>query len=364
MDERVYCCQANADEPMLGTADVVDVWLLVEYRQAWRAKAWTENALADGAKRWLADGVAALAAQGLRVRPQMIRQPEGARAGFRLLVHQEGKLRGFYSRCANYEDLAATPLDALVAGDGGERLRAPHYFVCVNGQRDRCCARFGLPLYRRLRALVGERAWQITHLGGHRFAPNVLVLPQGVLYGRVHPGKLDSGEESLQPGSARGNPSHERIQPGSARGSPSHERVQPGSARGNPSHEGTEPGSARGNPPHEGTEPGSAKGNPSHEDATADFVAAVESGKVPLAHLRGRCCYPQAAQAAEGFAGVDGLNLVGVEDDETGAMVTFARNGLPLRIGTARAPQPMRILASCGDRQTKEVHPYIPKWAE
>ena len=319
MDERVYCCQANADEPMLGTADVVDVWLLVEYRQAWRAKAWTENALADGAKRWLADGVAALAAQGLRVRPQMIRQPEEARADFRLLVHQEGKLRGFYSQCANYEDLAATPLDALVAGDGGERLRAPHYFVCVNGQRDRCCARFGLPLYRRLRALVGERAWQITHLGGHRFAPNVLVLPQGVLYGRVHPGKLDSREESLQLGSARGNPSHERVQPGSA------------------------------------------KGNPSHEDATADFVAAVESGKVPLAHLRGRCCYPQAAQAAEGFAGVDGLDLVGVEDDETGAMVTFARNGLPLRIGTARAPQPMRILASCGDRQTKEVHPYVPK---
>ena len=336
MDERVYCCQANADEPMLGTADVVDVWLLVEYRQAWRAKAWTENALADGAKRWLADGVAALAAQGLRVRPQMIRQPEGARAGFRLLVHQEGKLRGFYSQCANYEDLAATPLDALVAGDGGERLQAPHYFVCVNGQRDRCCARFGLPLYRRLRTLVGERAWQITHLGGHRFAPNVLVLPQGVLYGRVHPGKLDSREESLQPGSARGNPSHERVQPGSARGNPSHERVQPGSA----------------------------KGNPSHEDATADFVAAVESGKVPLAHLRGRCCYPQAAQAAEGFAGVDGLDLVGVEDDETGAMVTFARNGLPLRIGAARAPQPMRILASCGDRQTKEVHPYVPKWAE
>ena len=225
MDDRVYCCQANADEPMLGTADLVDVWLLVEHRQAWRAKAWTENALADGTRQWLADGVAALAAQGLKVRPQMIRQPEEAKAGFRLLVHQEGKLRSFYSQCANYEDLAATPLDALVAGDGGERLQAPQYFVCVNGQRDRCCARFGLPLYRRLRTLVGERAWQITHLGGHRFAPNVLVLPQGVLYGRVHPGKPDGGE-SLQPGSARGNPSHEGTQPGSARGNPSHEGMK------------------------------------------------------------------------------------------------------------------------------------------
>ena len=53
--------------------------------------------------------------------------------------------------------------------------------------------------------------------------------------------------ESLQPGSARGNPSQEKsLQPGSARGHPSQEKIpQPGSARGHPSHEKR---SARGHP--------------------------------------------------------------------------------------------------------------------
>ena len=47
--------------------------------------------------------------------------------------------------------------------------------------------------------------------------------------------------QSLQRGSARGNPSHEKtLQPGSARGNPSHEEtLQPRSAKANPSHEKT-----------------------------------------------------------------------------------------------------------------------------
>ena len=56
---------------------------------------------------------------------------------------------------------------------------------------------------------------------------------------------------SLQPGSARGHPSHEKSpQPGCARGNPSHdESPQRGSARGNPSHEKSpQPGSASGTP--------------------------------------------------------------------------------------------------------------------
>ena len=49
----------------------------------------------------------------------------------------------------------------------------------------------------------------------------------------------DPSQESLQPGSARGNPSQEKsLQPGSARGHPSQEKsLQPGSAREYPSQE-------------------------------------------------------------------------------------------------------------------------------
>ena len=56
----------------------------------------------------------------------------------------------------------------------------------------------GLPLYNQLRERFGERVWQVSHLGGHRFAPNVLVLPQGVLYGRVGTAVGDAGDESVE----------------------------------------------------------------------------------------------------------------------------------------------------------------------
>jgi hypothetical protein len=31
----------------------------------------------------------------------------------------------------------------------------------------------------------GERTWECTHLGGHRFAGNLVCLPDGIVYGRV-----------------------------------------------------------------------------------------------------------------------------------------------------------------------------------
>jgi hypothetical protein len=65
-------------------------------------------------------------------------------------------------------------------------------FVCTDGKHDACCARLGRPLFKALlqaRAETGHRIEisEASHLGGHRFAPNCLVLPQGLLYGRVRP---------------------------------------------------------------------------------------------------------------------------------------------------------------------------------
>ena len=192
MNEHVYCCEANPTEPMLGTADEVDTWLLLEYRPVWRARALADNDLSESVRRWLTEGLAALRETGLKVRPQMIRQPEIDRSDTRLLLHHDGVLREFGSGEAGYDHLIRTPIAKLVENPSlGVPVHAPQYFVCTNGQRDLCCARFGLPAYARLREQVGARAWQTTHLGGHRFAPNVLVLPDGVLYGRVNPEIID-----------------------------------------------------------------------------------------------------------------------------------------------------------------------------
>jgi hypothetical protein len=57
--------------------------------------------------------------------------------------------------------------------------------VCTHGTRDRCCGTFGYPVYNRLRRAFESdptalsRIWRTSHLGGHRFAPTLVDLPDG-----------------------------------------------------------------------------------------------------------------------------------------------------------------------------------------
>ncbi len=69
--------------------------------------------------------------------------------------------------------------------DGGRRVEEPAVWVCVHGKRDRCCAKFGVPVFEAAAALEGVDAWQTSHLGGHRFAATLLCLPSGLCYGRL-----------------------------------------------------------------------------------------------------------------------------------------------------------------------------------
>jgi hypothetical protein len=69
----------------------------------------------------------------------------------------------------------------------GAPLADPILLVCTNGKRDACCALRGRVLMTALAADHGERTWECTHLGGHRFAANLVCLPDGIVYGRVGP---------------------------------------------------------------------------------------------------------------------------------------------------------------------------------
>jgi hypothetical protein len=190
---RQYCSELNASESLWGTADTVDVWLCLEYRPVWKPKAMADNALAAPIRSWLAESIAAVEASGLKVRPQFIRQPEVDRDDTRLLLTVNGAVTQFSGRGYDYlEDLdLARIIQGGLADGPGTEPDGPIYLVCTNGQRDQCCARFGLPAYNALKERVGERVWQATHLGGHRFAPNVLVLPNACLYGRVQAEGVD-----------------------------------------------------------------------------------------------------------------------------------------------------------------------------
>ena len=70
----------------------------------------------------------------------------------------------------------------------GEPVSHPLFLVCTHGKHDRCCSKFGRPLYEAVCEQVEAGwAWQSSHVGGDRFAGNVVALPDGVYYGRVDP---------------------------------------------------------------------------------------------------------------------------------------------------------------------------------
>jgi sucrase/ferredoxin-like protein len=75
--------------------------------------------------------------------------------------------------------------DRPADGPGAAEQPAPVYAVCTHGIHDMCCAIEGRPVAAALARLVPGRVWECSHVGGDRFAANVLVLPTGQLYGRV-----------------------------------------------------------------------------------------------------------------------------------------------------------------------------------
>ena len=98
-------------------------------------------------------------------------------------------------------------VEALAEGQKGlsrfERYREDaspgrDILVCTHGSHDACCGKFGYPVYETLRygyaAILGEklRVWRTSHLGGHRFAPTLLDLPEGRYWGRLEPGTLEN----------------------------------------------------------------------------------------------------------------------------------------------------------------------------
>jgi len=85
------------------------------------------------------------------------------------------------------------PVRAAVAG--------PVYLVCAHARRDRCCGRFGGELAREVAARYPEQAWETTHLGGHKHAANLVLLPHGLYYGPVDRAAALGAIEAYQAGS-------------------------------------------------------------------------------------------------------------------------------------------------------------------
>ena len=76
-------------------------------------------------------------------------------------------------------------LDIALDGSDGSLSTDPLVAICAHGKHDQCCAVRGRSACKAIAASYPEFTWECSHLGGDRFAATMLVLPEGLCYGRV-----------------------------------------------------------------------------------------------------------------------------------------------------------------------------------
>lgn len=175
-------------EPMVGTASTVRAFLLLENAGPWGVNALRDARLPDGLGEEL---VTRAAAGGVRV--LLVRRPGRQVASDRIRVlaayahHTRPWLEA--TDLSDIHEVHDLDVEALGAGRsmGLSPPDLPVFAVCTHGRHDSCCAERGRAVASGLARVHPESTWEVSHIGGDRFAANLLVLPDGLYYGRLGP---------------------------------------------------------------------------------------------------------------------------------------------------------------------------------
>ena len=186
----------DLDEPLAGTAATATTWLLLEQPGPWGAKALTSSHLdpaagpRPGSRR---EGHRACASRSSGAPGGTPTRPPAAAAGVRG-PHRPGRV--WLHSATTRDPHRLLDLDFAALGrastapstrrSGAGPTPATRSRSSAPTASATAAARSSAVRWPRELAASGVRgAWEVTHLGGHRFSPTLLVLPHGYAYGRV-----------------------------------------------------------------------------------------------------------------------------------------------------------------------------------
>lgn len=192
--------RAALDEPLVGTApERAASWLLVEHPGPWPSSGLPADLPAEA--------TAVLdAANDAGIRPQLVRRVTERRREVSTVTLASCRPDRRWTERRTLRDLRAlADLDvaALASGEPprfGNRAVDPVVLVCTHGRRDVCCARLGRPLAVLLDAQLPGLVWETNHVGGDRFAPNVVALPDGSYHGGLSADEVPALAEAVLSG--------------------------------------------------------------------------------------------------------------------------------------------------------------------
>ncbi|BAT52563.1 hypothetical protein NOS3756_15030 [Nostoc sp. NIES-3756] len=181
-------------EDIIGSATDYQTYILVECPQPWLANAFSS--------RWVPNNLQVLveevAKAKLPVRFLLIANDFTHKADYTTLLiyqKQEGLSRGYIkhefklSQIEQVADIAKKWLQGEKPNSEIATNITRDILVCTHGSYDKCCARYGNSFYFHANNNISQlelkniRIWQSTHIGGHRFAPTAIDLPEGRYYG-------------------------------------------------------------------------------------------------------------------------------------------------------------------------------------
>lgn len=192
--------KANGEDP-IGTAKATDTWIIVELPLPWTKESLMSHAALKPLFQAVRGGNTKLTPMAIAP-DRKYSVPEHAHVFYYCrpaTAFAQFDKQEFLVPEQHLEQLIIALLQPQDALHHLEKYIQPtqhvrEMMVCTHGNIDVACARFGYPIYKQLRQEFATefgadahplRVWRCSHFGGHQFAPTLVDLPSGQIWGHL-----------------------------------------------------------------------------------------------------------------------------------------------------------------------------------